>query len=137
VVDTVAAVVAFVTAVDPIAVTMSDALAALKALVPFPFTRAPEVIEVAPVPPLATGKVPVTPVVNGSPVQLVKVPELGVPSTGVVKVGEVNVAPDRSALVAIAVAMLLNSVSISVPLTILFALPEARLSLDAKLVLFT
>ena len=34
---------------------------------------------VVPVPPLATGKVPVTPVVKGRPVKLVAVPEDGVP----------------------------------------------------------
>ena len=45
----------------------------------------------APVPPLANGKIPVTPVVNGKPVALVKVPEAGVPNTGAVKVGEVKV----------------------------------------------
>ena len=33
------------------------------------------------VPPLATGSTPVTPVVSGSPVQLVSVPDEGVPST--------------------------------------------------------
>jgi hypothetical protein len=46
---------------------------------------------VAPVPPFAIGNVPVTPVVNGNPVALVKVPEAGVPKTGAVKVGEVKV----------------------------------------------
>jgi hypothetical protein len=83
-----------------------------------------------PVPPLATAKLPVTPVVSGKPVQLVKVPAEGVPMLGVVKEGLT-----KSALVAIAVAMLLNSVSISVPLTIFKALPEDKLSLVAKLVL--
>jgi hypothetical protein len=48
------------------------------------------VVEVVPVPPFAIGKVPVTPVVSGSPVQLVKVPEEGVPRTGVVRVGLVD-----------------------------------------------
>jgi hypothetical protein len=43
--------------------------------------------EVDPVPPLAVGSVPVTPVVKGRPVQLVKVPDDGVPNTGVVNVG--------------------------------------------------
>jgi hypothetical protein len=43
---------------------------------------------VTPVPPFATGKVPVTPVVKGKPVQFVSVPELGVPKIGVTKVGE-------------------------------------------------
>jgi len=41
------------------------------------------------VPPLATGKVPVTPVVRGKPVKLVATPDVGVPNTGVTKVGEV------------------------------------------------
>ena len=45
------------------------------------------VLPVTPVPPLATGKVPVTPVVNGNPVQLVNVPDCGVPNTGVTNVG--------------------------------------------------
>lgn len=43
-----------------------------------------------PVPPLATGKVPVTPVVSGSPVAFVSVAEDGVPSAGVTSVGEVE-----------------------------------------------
>lgn len=46
---------------------------------------------VTPVPPLATGRVPVTPVVSGSPVTFVITPEAGVPSAGVVNVGLVNV----------------------------------------------
>ena len=48
----------------------------------------------------------------------------------------VKVGDAKSALVATAVAMLLNSVSISVPLTIFKGLPEDRLSLVAKFVLF-
>jgi hypothetical protein len=43
--------------------------------------------DVTPVPPLATGRVPVTPVVKGRPVQVVNVPEVGVPNIGVTKVG--------------------------------------------------
>ena len=50
----------------------------------------------SPVPPFAAGSVPVTPVERGSPVQLVKVPELGVPSapppTYMVPVSTGNVA---------------------------------------------
>ena len=42
-------------------------------------------------PPFVTPKVPVTPVVKGNPVQLVKVPLEGVPKTGVVSVGLVRV----------------------------------------------
>ena len=35
-----------------------------------------------PVPPLAVGRIPVTPVVNGRPVRLVATPEAGVPRAG-------------------------------------------------------
>jgi len=49
----------------------------------------PDPKEVIPVPPLATGKVPVTPVVKGNPVRLVAVPLVGVPRIGVTKVGDV------------------------------------------------
>ena len=42
---------------------------------------------VCPVPPLVIGSVPVTPVESGNPVQLVNVPDEGVPRTGVTKVG--------------------------------------------------
>ena len=41
----------------------------------------------SPVPPFAIGRIPVTPVVNGRPVALVKVTEDGVPKAGVIKVG--------------------------------------------------
>jgi hypothetical protein len=43
----------------------------------------------APVPPLAIGRVPVTPVLRGSPVALVNVSDVGVPKAGVTRVGEV------------------------------------------------
>jgi hypothetical protein len=78
-----------------------------------------------PVPPFAKGKVPVTPVVKGRPVALVSVRLVGVPS-----------APEDSIFVAIAVAMLLNSVSISVPLTTLLASPVVSESLAAKFTVF-
>jgi len=41
------------------------------------------------VPPLAVGKVPVTPVVRGKPVRFVATPDVGVPNNGVTNVGEV------------------------------------------------
>jgi hypothetical protein len=51
-------------------------------------TTLPEPVDaVTPVPPLATGKVPVTPVVSGSPVTLVITPLAGVPKAGVTSVG--------------------------------------------------
>lgn len=43
--------------------------------------------DVIPVPPLATGSVPVTPVVSGRPVALVRVTDVGVPKIGVTSVG--------------------------------------------------
>lgn len=99
-------------------------------------TTLPVPVEVVtPVPPFATGSVPVTPVVSGRPVTLVITPLAGVPSAGVTSVGLVSVGDAVSALVATAVAMLLNSVSISVPLTILSGSPEGSASLVAKLVL--
>lgn len=45
------------------------------------------VLVVTPVPPLATGNVPVTPVVKGKPVKLVAVPLAGVPRMGLTSVG--------------------------------------------------
>jgi len=54
-------------------------------------TTAPEPVEVVtPVPPLATGSVPVTPLDKGNPVALVNVTEVGVPRTGVTSVGLVD-----------------------------------------------
>ena len=53
-----------------------------------PFTNPVKVV--TPVPPLATGKVPVTPVVSGNPVKFVATPEVGVPKIGETKVGEVD-----------------------------------------------
>jgi len=54
-------------------------------------TLLPEPVEpVTPVPPLATGSVPVTPVVKGKPVALVSVADVGVPSMGVTSVGLVE-----------------------------------------------
>lgn len=51
---------------------------------------------VTPVPPFATGRVPVTPVDMGRPVQFVNVPLVGVPKSGVTKVGLVanTLAPE-------------------------------------------
>jgi hypothetical protein len=58
-------------------------------------TTDPEPVDVVtPVPPLATGKVPVTPVVSGKPVAFVSVPLVGVPKTGVTSVGEVERTTD-------------------------------------------
>ena len=48
------------------------------------------VVDVEPVPPRLMGRVPVVPASIGRPAQLVRVPELGVPSAGVTSVGEVE-----------------------------------------------
>lgn len=68
---------------------------------------------VAFVPPFANGKVPVTPVVSGSPVQLVKVPEDGVPSAGVTSVGLVanTKAPEPVSPVTAAARLALEGVA--------------------------
>ena len=59
-------------------------------------------VDVDPVPPLATGRVPVTPVVRGSPVALVKIAAVGVPSAGEFNVGDVasTTAPEPVEVVA-------------------------------------
>ena len=56
--------------------------------VPVPYAAPPAVaVAVELVPPLAIGRVPVTPAVNGRPVALVKTRAVGVPSAGVTRVG--------------------------------------------------
>ena len=58
---------------------------------PLPISNAPFAgVVVKPVPPLATGSVPVTPVDRGSPVAFVSVAEVGVPRIGVTRVGLVD-----------------------------------------------
>ena len=56
---------------------------------PAPNKMLPELRLGAPVPPLLTGRMPVTPVDKGKPVALVKTSVVGVPKLGVIKVGEV------------------------------------------------
>ena len=70
----------FKAAVGAVGVPVNAGLT-LKTLLPEP------VLDVTPVPPLATGKTPVTPDVKGKPVTLVIVPEEGVPNAGVTNVG--------------------------------------------------
>lgn len=89
---------------------------------------------VTPVPPRATERVPVVPAMIGRPVVFAKFPDVGVPSAGVTNVGDVMVGDSKSALVAIATAMLLNSVLISVPLTIFSGSPDGSESFVAKFV---
>ena len=56
-----------------------------------PYGTAPAVgVAVAFVPPFAIGSVPVTPVVKGKPVPLVRVTDWGVPNIGVTNVGLVD-----------------------------------------------
>jgi hypothetical protein len=80
--------------IDPEPLVIEIPVPAVKVLlvnpVPFPISKAPLVgVEVKPVPPFAIGKVPVTPVLNGKPVALVKTPLAGVPKAGVTRVGDV------------------------------------------------
>ena len=56
-----------------------------------PYATVPAVGVAVPfVPPFAIGSVPVTPVVNGSPVPFVRVTDVGVPKIGVTNVGLVD-----------------------------------------------
>lgn len=72
--------------------TMAPVGASTLVNAPVPLAMTTPAVSVAtPVPPFATGRIPVTPVVSGKPVQLVSVPDDGVPRTGAVKVGDVSV----------------------------------------------
>jgi hypothetical protein len=51
---------------------------------------------------LATGRLPVTPVLRGRPVAFVSTPDAGVPSAGVVNVGAVRVRPAMVVVVLLA-----------------------------------
>lgn len=75
---------------------------------------------VIPVPPLATGRVPVTPVDNGKPVAFVSTAADGVPSAGVVNVGDVVIAtlPDPDTVYSPTTPALLYSTRVVVPLVI-------------------
>ena len=68
--------------------------------------------DVAPVPPLATGRVPVTPVDNGRPVAFVNTPDAGVPRAGVTNVGDVanTNAPEPVSFVTAAARFALEGV---------------------------
>ena len=79
---------------------------------------APE-LAVRPVPPLATGSVPVTHEASGRPVTLVITPLPGVPRAGVVRIGEVSV-------LFVSVAVAVRSVALDVLST--FHSPTAALS---------
>ncbi len=78
---------------------------------------------VTPVPPFATGSVPVTPVVSGSPVALVSTAADGVPRFGVVRLGLVanTSAPDPVSSLTAAARFALDGVPRNV------ATPEPRL----------
>lgn len=84
-------------------------------------TLLPEpVLVVTPVPPLATGKVPVTPVVNVKPVALVKTKAVGVPRAGVTNVGLV-----ARTLLPVPVFVTLTSFLLALVATALDAVKEA------------
>jgi hypothetical protein len=73
--------------------------------------------DVSPVPPLATGKIPVTPAAKGKPVQFVNVPVWGVPRIGVVNVALVN----KTVLVICLVTPLCSTGNRSVPAEVVAA----------------
>jgi len=84
---------------------------------------------VIPVPPLATGKVPVTPVVSGRPVAFVSVADDGVPSAGVTKVGEVeNTKLVEVVPVAPAAVKPLILLKLPIPALVAFVPPSATVT---------
>jgi hypothetical protein len=87
--------------------------------VPLPSRTLLAVRDDAPVPPLPTGNVPVTPVVRGKPVTLVITPDAGVPNAGVVNVGLVRVLFVRVSVVALPtrVSVAAGRVTVVVPAT--------------------
>ena len=68
--------------------------------------------ELAFVPPFATGRVPVTPVVSGSPVRFVATPDDGVPRAGVTKTGEVAKTSDPLPVSLVTAAAILALVGV-------------------------
>ncbi len=81
-----------------------------------------------PVPPLARGKVPVTPVDSGKSVALVNTKVVGVPRLGVVNIGDVNVlfvnvsvpakvakVPDAAGKVMVVVPATAGAANVAVP----------------------
>ena len=72
----------FPLALDDVGSNLAPVTVLLKVLAPFTvcvLIVSTKVLTLAPVPPFATGKIPVTPLVNGNPVALVKTPLVGVP----------------------------------------------------------
>ena len=97
---------------------------------PVPFPRRIPVRVVLPVPPFATGKVPVTPVPRGSPVALVRTMVEGVPRLGVTKVGEVANTSAPLPVSSVTIPASSEEVSISVPAMML--MPPWRVSSSAR-----
>jgi hypothetical protein len=85
-----------------------------KTLLPLP------VDVVTPVPPLAIGNVPLTPLVKGNPVTLVITPDAGVPSAAVVKVGLLNVPP---LTVGLLIVGLVAKTTLPVPVAVVLPVP--------------
>ena len=102
--------VANTNAPEPVSSVIAAAKLALDGVPRNVATPAPK--EVMPVPPLATGNVPVTPVVNGRPVPLVNTTADGVPRAGVTRVGLVanTNAPDPVSSVIAAAKLALDGV---------------------------
>jgi hypothetical protein len=91
--------------------------------VPLPKMTLLAVSVVAPVPPLATGSVPVTPVVRGRPVALVRVPEDGVPKAPPLR----TIVPVSSGSVTVRSELVLGEAMVTVPVPRAFPLNAMRL----------
>lgn len=87
---------------------------AVNALVPLPMRRPPAVNVAAPVPPPATGK----------PVQLVRTPDVGVPSKGVTNVGDVAKTQEPVPVSSVIAAIILADVGVAKKVAIPAANPD-------------
>ena len=112
--------------------------------VPLPMIRSPVVVigdralnaaeaVVCPVPPLRIGNVPVTPVLSGKPVALVRMPDVGVPSAGVTSVGDVAKTSDPDPVLSVTVAARLVLVGVAKNVATPAPRPETPLAIGKPL----
>ena len=97
--------------------------------VPLPMSKAPLAgVVVNPVPPLATGNVPVTPVVNGKPVAFVNVPLDGVPNAPplIMNAPAEPVLTPRAVTTPVPVVVVLGATPAPPPMTKAFAANAAE-----------
>jgi hypothetical protein len=99
-------------------------------------TLLPEPVDaVTPVPPLATGSVPVTPVVRGRPVAFVSVAKLGTPMLGVVSAGEAAKTAAPVPVVDVSVTRRLSAEGVARKVATLVPRPETPVEIGRPVAL--